>query len=536
MTMKKFFTLLLMLACALFVGVSCVQDQPDGPAAEVIDEVTPETFEIKFDEKTLTCANANFYCVPANKTKPYMMISSQELNDDNIKSMISGTTIEQKLRSLLSNRVLSGVVVWPVDNNALYKGDSKNYSKAATRASNSEKVEVYVVGVKILATEDLGGGDKLVLEAELSTGVTTVQVPFLPYPVLTLGQLAVNLSSAEGSTTVDCTLENPVKGNEVRCESSASWVHPSYENGVLTIAYDANPYAISRKATVSVEYGKEETLEVSGKPEVIWVPLVYEKNIDIVQDANPDAPVYTFELEHVASYFNKVVVNITPSDNALADNVDYVAKVHTKGADWATVAANNMRYPENHTYLNGSLTGHAIKVSSSQLYIDNGDEYCVYVYAVDKAHTVPISEVTTLTVTHTTEGTPKLGFTAKEVTEGSGAHYKVFNDSGWVVEISKGGLIEIPFVIDNPIDGSDVYFNDGGMLQEKKLSDYDNKFGVVGEGGLVSTKDGKLVFTANDYPSDWDKEWPPYISIGIKYTNESNDFCVTQQIKVRLLK
>lgn len=551
--MKKIFTLLLMFACALFVGVSCVQDQPEGapeggagdvPEEEVIDEVTPETFEVKFVEP-LSCANVEYYCIPANKTKPYMLISSQEFNDDSVKGMISGNTVEEKLKSLLKGRIEASQLWLPVDNNALYKGNSSNYPKLATRYSNTEKVEVYVVGVKVLETKTMLSGEQEIIAAELSTEVTTVEVPFLPYPELTLGQTAVEVSYEAGSTTIDCTLENPIEGNEVRCESSATWVNASYENGVLTVTYDENPASIVRKAELTVEYGKWEEITINKEVKTNWVSLVNEKVVTVTQGKNPTAPVYTFDIEFVESCFNKVVVNITPSADALKDNVDYVAKVHNKDYDWATVAANSMRYPDSHTYWNGEQTNFAIKVSPSQLFIEDGDEYCVYVHAVDKAHTAPISEVFVITVVYTTEGTPVLGFEEKEVVDGDGAHYKVYdnsaNNSGdWVVEISKGGLVEIPFVIENPIDGYDVYFNvylpGGDKLQEMSLSDYDNRFGVVGEGGLVSTKDGKLVFTANDYPSDWDKTWPPYISLGIKYTNESDDFCVTQQIKVKLIR
>lgn len=535
--MKKIFTLLLMFACAMFIGVSCVQYHPDGPAKEVIDEVTPETFEIEFNESTRTCAHADYYCVPANKTKPYMLISNQEFEDETIKPNIDSNakTVKAKLASLLQKRILIGELIYPVDNYALYKGDSKNYPKSATRTSNDEKVEIYVVGVKINEVKS-----QVVLDAELSTEVFTIEVPFKPYPVLTLGKTAVNVSSAAGSENVDCTLKNPVEGYEMRCEcaeKSCKWVRPSYENGVLTIAYDENPYAISRKAEVVVEYGKYVEVKEGDNKKQVWEPLVYGKTVSIAQEANLTAPKYTFNLEVVGSYFNKVVVNITPSDNALADNVDYVARVHMPTSDWASVAVGNMKYPESNTYLNGKKENHIIKVEPRNLDIYDKEKYCVYVYAVDKDHTAPISEVSTAEVTYTTEGTPKLGFEEKEVAEGDGAHYKVFNNGGdWNIEVTKGGLIEVPFDVENPVEGAAVYFNDGNMVQEKTLSAYDNDKGVVGNNGLVSTKDGKFVFTANDYPSNWDKTYPPYINISIKYTDVDQTFCVTQSIKVKLIK
>ena len=539
--MKRFFTFLLMFACAMFVGVSCVKDQPDGPAEEVIDEVTPETFEIKFDESTKTCANVDFYCIPANKTKPYMVITSQEFNDDTIKNLISGAnTVEAKLRQLLMRRAALNQLVWPVDNNALYKGDSNRYPKSATRTSNDEKVDVYVVGVKILQTADISNGDKLITSAELSTEIFTFEVPFLPYPVLTLGSLSGNLSHEEGSTTVSCTLENALDGYEVRCqcvEDNCNWVRPSYENGVLTIAYDKNPYAIPRQAKVSVEYGRYESKKENGEVKQVWKALVYEKTVTVTQEADPSAPKYTFEVEVIGSYFNKAVVNITPSDNALSDNVDYVARVHMPTSDWASVAVGNMKYPESNTYLNGKKENYNIKVEPRNLDINDKEEYYVYVYAVDKAHTAPISEVSYAKVIYTTEGTPKFRLEEKTVAEGDGAHYKV-SDNGELIEVTKSGLIEIPFVIDNPIDGAAVYFNDGNMLQEKTFATNSagDQYNVIGNNHFASTKDGKLMLTTSNYPSDWDKGYNPYVDISLKYTDADQTFCVTNTIRIRLKK
>ena len=106
-------------------------------------------------------------------------------------------------------------------------------TKQASRFTEEEKVSVYVVGftpVTTMEVEEWGEKVVVVTEAKLATSVIEYEIPFLPYPTLTVPetQLSHTVTSAAGEVVVDCVLTNPLAdGTAVEFQTEAAWVHPT---------------------------------------------------------------------------------------------------------------------------------------------------------------------------------------------------------------------------------------------------------------------------------------------------------------------
>ncbi len=395
-------------------------------------------------------------------------------------------------------------------------------------AQPGDKLYMFVLGYNVDA--DLNNW-----EYDNSTLITAPhiwEVPLLPSPIVKV-QAENTVSSEAGSLVLDVTIENAAEGAEVVVSTRDAWVTPSYADGKLTLAYSANATALSRQASVRVEYGKKNVYG-DGPDDWYVEPLCNPVEVVLVQEKDPNAKVVTFDIQVVETHFNRIVVNVTPSDK----NVDYVLSTtpatqenwdtHTWEpieVDWLNVL-NTTSLETTHK---GDLVNHSILMSVGN-YEWFGYDYYVYAFAVNADKTAPAGEAshTESPVKVDISDMPKL-----TLVEGNGL---AWNAEEGYYELKTNGVEQeyvLSFNIENPVEGAAVTYNSsatGGVVDESWGTD------VFGNGDqLVIDNEAKTIkFTVNPYPADWSNSYAPKRSITVFYSLGEEYWGIQAQITVIL--
>ena len=465
-------------------------------------------FEVAFSE--VSCNYAAYTCTPADNEMLYLLASSQDLSQYGVQGETPAELMKNYAEMLASYGMLSG----EADGWFVFKGATTEMPKVATRWSAEDEVKVYAVGINATVTDGVDEYGAPIISVAYTTAVHAWDVPFLPYPTLTLeGELTRNVTAAAGEVVINCVLENPMEGAEVVAQTEAAWVTPSYADGKLTLAYEANTAAVSRRAVVSVAYGTYT--------EPIEVTLVQEK------DAN--AVAITLNVEVTGTAFNGIWVNITPSDKEVTYAMNYqaVEKDWETGAeletDWMKVSENLLSYTGNATFHKGDLTNHFIKMNPSN-YEWYGLDYYVYAVAVEAT-----SEETT-----DWQGNPKTNWTVNQIlSDVSYAKTTIdvskmpslewdltknpelvwnANADRYDLEVVEGSTVVLNFIVNNPAEGAFLALNSTSGL-------YDNNNVVDGE-PVIDNAAGTITFKVDKFD---ESKYYHYINLTFKYTNADND-------------
>ena len=515
---------------SVVVAYDANTDAPSSPAREAVvvfayegaesvsvvvkqNSATP-TFAVTFDEASLTCGYAAYTWTTTNTEITYAMLSTQDL----AQFGIAGETPEEQLTNYISTLAGYGMLTeeyapWGY----WYKGaPEEGMYKEAYRYDASESVQVYAVG---FSAEDTGEIDPNyetpIYKVTLLTPVHTWDVPFKPYPTVVVAEadMVKNVTSAAGVVTLDCVVENPLEGETVLCQTEAAWVVPTWADNKLTLTYEANTTAVSRRAKIAIQYG--------------YYTNPFE--VTLVQEKDPNAVATTLEVKITGSTFNGIWVDVTPSDaNALyALDTTTPEKNWETGAeiamDWATVAENLLSYvPGTTTFHKGALKGHFIKMNPSN-YEWYGLDYYVYAVAVDA-----VSEEGT-----DWQGNPKTTWTVNGIL--SEVYYDrttidnsktpsvewdltknpelVWNETNerYDLEVVEGTEVVLHFIVKNPAEGAFLALN-GTTL-------YDS-FNVVDGEPVVDNAAGTVTIKIDAF--DTSKKYH-YVSPSFKYTNAEGD-------------
>ena len=216
-------------------------------------------FTVACNPETLSCGQAEILVSAEDPEMLYLAVTSQELGQYGVMGENKVELMNNYMALLTSNNMLLG----QPDNWFVYKGNMADAGvyKSASRYTAEENVTVYVVGFAPVTTVEVEeGGEKMIFvtEAKLATSIIEYVVPFLPYPTLTVpeAQLSNKVTAAAGEVVVDCVLTNALSdGTAVELQTEAAWVHPTWADNKLTIAYDANTTAVARRAKIAVMYG-----------------------------------------------------------------------------------------------------------------------------------------------------------------------------------------------------------------------------------------------------------------------------------------
>ena len=447
----------------------------------------------------VTCNFANYVCTPADGEMLYLMKSAADL-----EGMAQGETPQEKMQSLLEMLIMYNMLQTEADYWWTFKGSNAEMPGEIMRQSAEQEHEIYVVGVKITKTVEMEGAI-YATAAELATTTHVFKVPFLPYPALTIAEadLTKNVTSAAGEVVINCVVENPIEGAEVYVETEAAWVVPTYADGKLTLAYEANTVAVARRAIVSVGYGD----------------YIRPIELTLVQEKDPAATAVTLEITVKGTQFNGILVDIVPSDNDVyyALNCTTPEKDWETGAelpiDWMSKAEDLLSYVGSHTFHKGALTDYFIKTNVTS-YDDNGYDY--YVYAIPVAIAEEEGEISVSQILGETFVSEKVTIDISKmpkvdwVVEGSDLVWSKANNR-YDLEVVEGSTVTLSFTVENPVEGASLKLNGTSL--------YDS-YNVVDGEPVIDNAAKTITFKIDKF--DTAKSYH-YVSPGFKYTNEADD-------------
>ena len=341
------------------------------------------------------------------------------------------------------------------------------------------------------------------ISVDYLTPVHAWDVPFLPYPTLTVpeAQLTNNVSAAAGELVLDCVLENALTdGSEVTLSTEAAWVHPTWADNKLTIAYDANETAVARRAKIAVQYG--------------WWTNPFE--VTVIQEKNADATAITLNITVKETHFNSIIVDIDCSDdnawyalNTLAQPKDWETGAPLE-VDWTTEAENIIGYPGQTKFLQGDQSGYVIKMNPSN-YEWYGYDYYVFGFAVamnedNTAATAQIGEVASVLTKVDASDMPVLTWDVEK----SGLVWNE-NSDRYDIEVAEGSTLVLYYNVENPVEGAAVKLNGTSLYDSYNVVDGEPV--IDNAAGTVTLKIDKFD-TAKKYH---------YVNVTFKYTNAEED-------------
>ena len=419
-------------------------------------------FEVTFANVTTTSADVT--CTPKDLEATYLM---QRVNASALENAGSPEA--------WLNNYLTGTGKWYT---TLYTGVYPEEGKTNTYTCYEP---AYILVAGATRNDDY--------EYTLTTPIHLYEIPLLPKPVITIGQLEHNVSHEAGSLALDYTVEHPIEGTEMTVSKVPSWVTVEVGADKINISYEANEYASARAAKITFSYaGADET-----------------RTVVLTQAANPEAEVYTFELSVVESHYDHVIVNITPSN----ENVKYALKGISK-ADFEGYTYNGSDITLQERDLSSSYYRPTFLTGSQQNYKLNVDatasslEWYIYVYAVSEDETTAISDVKKVLVTINFDK-PALSFETSPF------------------EVSaEGGKYSVKYVLENPVEGGVVKFN----------GSQSNYYGVLKDNSwTINNETCEIEFEVNPYDAD---QYSHYAYIYIAYFPDetSTKSIVTASLKV----
>lgn len=499
--MKKIFTLMLALACAMFVGVSCTPDNGDGTGNGGGTTPDPE-FKITFDQATLSPSFAACVVEPKDETMLYVLPTNQDIEQYGPMGMPEHDGTPEGIVKAWVEFLATMGMAYPGmeegDGNWVLKGPQTEYPREYYRMDGSQEIVIYAAGFSLAYDEATS-----MPVATLLTAVETTTVPFKAYPTVTIAEENLNptLTAAAGTLALDCVLENAIEGTEWSFESSAEWVSASWADNKITLAYEANTAPVARKASIFVTYG-----------EFTWF------EINVVQEKDAAAEDVTFQIEVVESRFNGFVVNVTPSKK----DVRYVLNAinYEENANLAEEADSSIgRY--GFTYCTGDVQNLLLKtnVASYEWY---GYDFNIVAYAVDtnveNGEDWQGNPYTRETVTAILSSVSSTGKQTADISKlptlqwvTDGLTYNASNKR-YELEVVEGTTVTLQYVVTNPVEDGVVKVN-GSTL-------YDAKNVIDGE-PVVDQQACTVTFKIDAF--DTTQKWGNYIDPTFVYTNSTND-------------
>ncbi len=463
------------------------------------DSAAP-AFAVEF--LNVTPQMAQYVCTPVDNEMLYLLASSQDLGQYGVQ----GETPAELMKNYAEMLAMYGMLTGEADQWFVFQGANTEMPKEASRWSAEESVTVYAIGLSVtVGTEvnpDTGMPDVAI---NYLTPAHAWEVPFLPYPSLTIAEadLTKTVTAAAGEVTIDCVVENPIEGTEMLVETEAAWVVPTWADGKLTLAYEANTAAVARRASIAVSYG------------------YYTNPVEIIltQEKDATAVAVTLNIEVVGTQFNGIIVNVTPSDanatyalNQCAVETDWEtgAVIET---DWMSKAEELLSYTGTATFHQGTLTNHFIKMNPSN-YQWSGYDY--YVYAVPVAATSEgdnwtvsqiLGEVAYKSVTIDASKMPSLEW---DLTKTEGLVWNE-NNERYDLEVVENSTVVLHFNVINPVEGALVVLNGTSL--------YDS-YNVVDGEPVIDNAAGTITLKIDKF--DTAKKYH-YVSPTFKYTNAEGD-------------
>ena len=482
--------------------ISFAYTDADVVTVTVKQESAEPSFTVTFDEANTTHQVSYYTCDAVDDTMSYVIAT-----DSDIKGMnITGETPAELLTNYVNQLATYGMLTEEyLPYGYWFKGDITEPREAMRYTA--DPVTLYAVGFSATPTGEVDEWEMPIYNVALTTAVHAWEVPFKGYPSIVVENLEHTVTCEAGTLELSAILENPLANTEeatyqTKVETEATWVVPTWADGKLTLAYEANTTALPRSAEIELNYGQDMTYYFMGVAETVRLKLT--------QEADANATKVTFDIQVVETHFDRIVVNVTPSDleadyvlntkSVMKDENDQVVE-----EDWANVVVGNMKYPQNLSFFKGKLENHVIKMNPTN-YQWNGYDYYVYAFATDAAHTAPLCEPSYVTTTVDASDYPTLTWDVEK----SGLTWNE-NSERYDLEVVEGSTVVLYFNVEHPVEGAAVKLNGSSLYDSYNVVDGEPV--IDNAAGTVTLKIDKFD-TAKKYH---------YVSVTFKYTNAEED-------------
>lgn len=482
--------------------ISFAYTDADVVTVTVRQDSAEPSFAVTFDEATTTHQVSYYTCDAVDDTMSYVLAT-----DSDIKGMnITGETPTELLTNYVKQLATYGMLTDEyLPYGYWFKGDITEPREAMRYTA--DPVTLYAVGFSATPTGEVDEWEMPIYNVTLATAVHAWEVPFKGYPSIVVENLEHTVTCEAGTLELSATLENPLANTEeatyqTKVETEATWVVPTWADGKLTLAYEANTTALPRSAEIELNYGQDMGYYFMGAAETV--------RLQLTQEADANATKVTFDIQVVETHFDRIVVNVTPSDL----EADYVLNTKSVMKDennqvveenWTNVVVNNMKYPSNLSFFKGKLENHVIKMNPTY-YEWNGYDYYVYAFATDAAHTAPLCEPSYVTTTVDASDYPTLTWDVEK----SGL---VWNENAdrYDIEVTEGSTLVLYYNVEHPVEGAAVKLNGTSL--------YDS-YNVVDGEPVIDNAAGTITLKIDKF--DTAKRYH-YVSLTLKYTNAEED-------------
>lgn len=482
--------------------ISFAYTDADVVTVTVRQDSAEPSFAVTFDEATTTHQVSYYTCDAVDDTMSYVLAT-----DSDIKGMnITGETPTELLTNYVKQLATYGMLTDEyLPYGYWFKGDITEPREAMRYTA--DPVTLYAVGFSATPTGEVDEWEMPIYNVTLATAVHAWEVPFKGYPSIVVENLEHSVTCEAGTLELSATLENPLANTEeatysTKVETEATWVVPTWADGKLTLAYEANTTALPRSAEIELNYGQDMGYYFMGAAETV--------RLQLTQEADANATKVTFDIQVVETHFDRIVVNVTPSDL----EADYVLNTKSVMKDennqvveenWTNVVVGNMKYPQNLSFFKGKLENHVIKMNPTY-YEWNGYDYYVYAFATDAAHTAPLCEPSYVTTTVDASDYPTLTWDVEK----SGL---VWNENAdrYDIEVTEGSTLVLYYNVEHPVEGAAVKLNGTSL--------YDS-YNVVDGEPVIDNAAGTITLKIDKF--DTAKKYH-YVSVTLKYTNAEED-------------
>ncbi|MBP3551112.1 MAG: choice-of-anchor J domain-containing protein [Alistipes sp.] len=482
--------------------ISFAYTDADVVTVTVRQDSAEPSFAVTFDEATTTHQVSYYTCDAVDDTMSYVLAT-----DSDIKGMnITGETPTELLTNYVKQLATYGMLTDEyLPYGYWFKGDITEPREAMRYTA--DPVTLYAVGFSATPTGEVDEWDAPIYNVTLTTAVHAWEVPFKGYPSIVVENLEHTVTCEAGTLELSATLENPLANTEeatysTKVETEATWVVPTWADGKLTLAYEANTTALPRSAEIELNYGQDMGYYFMGAAETV--------RLQLTQEADANATKVTFDIQVVETHFDRIVVNVTPLDL----EADYVLNTKSVMKDennqvveenWTNVVVGNMKYPSNLSFFKGKLENHVIKMNPTY-YEWNGYDYYVYAFATDAAHTAPLCEPSYVTTTVDASDYPTLTWDVEK----SGL---VWNENAdrYDIEVTEGSTLVLYYNVEHPVEGAAVKLNGTSL--------YDS-YNVVDGEPVIDNAAGTITLKIDKF--DTAKKYH-YVSVTLKYTNAEED-------------
>lgn len=482
--------------------ISFAYTDADVVTVTVKQESAEPSFVVTFDEAATTHQVSYYTCDAVDETMSYVIATGNDIKGMNI----TGETPAELLTNYVNQLAMYGMLTDEfLPYGYWFKGDITEPRE--TSRYTADPVTLYAVGFSATPTGEVDEWDVPIYNVTLTTAVHAWEVPFKGYPSINIENLEHTVKCEAGTLELSATIENPLANTEeatysTKVETEATWVVPTWADGKLTLAYEANTTALPRSAEIELNYGQDMGYYFMGAAETV--------RLQLTQEADANATKVTFDIQVVETHFDRIVVNVTPSDL----EADYVLNTKSVMKDdnnqvveenWANVVVGNMNYPSNLSFFKGKLENHVIKMNPTY-YEWNGYDYYVYAFATDAAHTAPLCEPSVITTTVDASDYPTLTWDVEK----SGLTWNETNER-YDLEVVEGSTVVLYFNVEHPVEGAAVKLNGTSL--------YDS-YNVVDGEPVIDNAAGSVTLKIDKF--DTAKKYH-YVNVTLKYTNAEED-------------